>query len=200
MYVDNVDSEKDNEMLILSDADGVLLDWEFGFDQWMQQREFEKIRSDVYDIHLRYGIGKQLSKHLIKQFNESAACGFLPPLRDSVKYVRKLYEEHGIRIRVITSLSRDPAAVRLREENLKRHFGEAIESVICLDCGADKDEALAPYKNSEIYFIEDKPENADLCDSLGLKGILVEHEHNQDYKGKAVLVKYWKDIYKIVKQ
>ena len=187
-------------MLILSDCDGVLLDWEFGFDQWMQRKGFKRVRSDAYGIDIRYGIEKVVSKQLVREFNESAACGFLPPLRDAVKYVRKLYEEHGVQIRVITSLSLDPAAARLREQNLKRYFGEAIESVVCLECGADKDEALAPYKGSEIYFIEDKPENVDLCDSLGLKGILVEHEHNHDYKCKAVLVKYWKDIYNIVKQ
>jgi len=188
-------------MLVLSDCDGVLLDWAFGFDQWMAGKGFKLVRKGVYDIHLRYGLTKIEAKILIRQFNESAACGFLPPLRDAVKYVRKLYEEHGVQIRVITSLSRDPAAARLREENLKRYFGEAIESVICLDCGADKDEALAPYKNSGMLWIEDKPENAEVGQRLGLNGVLMQHEHNKDYEAPIGclgidMVESWKDIYK----
>jgi len=186
-------------VLILSDADGVLLDWEFGFDQWMQRRGMKRVRADVYDVCLRYGIAKPLAKALIRQFNESAACGFLPPLRDAVKYVRKLYEEKGVRIRVITSLSRDPAAVKLREENLKRIFGEAIEQVICLDCGADKDEALAPYKDSGLIWCEDKPENAEAGAKLGLRALLMEHEHNADYiEDDVQVVANWKEIYKYI--
>jgi hypothetical protein len=195
--VRNVASEKECVLIILSDCDGVLLDWEFGFDQWMQRQGFKKVRSDVYNICLRYDIDNVLSKKLVRQFNESAACGFLPPLRDAVKYVRKLYEEHGVRIRVITSLSLDPAAVRLREQNLNRAFGEAIESVICLECGADKDEALAPYKDSEMFWVEDKPENAKVGAELGLRAILMEHEHNADYIDRDIhVVANWKEIYK----
>ena len=184
-------------MLILSDCDGVLLDWEFGFNQWMELKGFFKVRSDVYDINLRYDIDKAASKALIRQFNESAACGFLHPLRDAVKYVRKLYEEYGVRIRVITSLSSDPYAIKLREENLKRVFGEAIESVICLECGADKDKALAPYKDSEMIWVEDKPQNAKLGADLGLRAIMMKHEHNADYIDPDVdVVSNWKEIYK----
>lgn len=186
-------------MIILSDCDGVLLDWEFGFNQWMERQGFKKVSSFDYGIDKRYDIPKPLSKQLVKQFNESAACGFLPPLRDAVKYVRKLYEEKGVQIRVITSLSLEPAAVKLREENLKRVFGEAIESVICLDTGADKDEALAPYKNSGMIWVEDKPANAELGADLGLDAFLIQHAYNTDYDSDNVaIVGSWVEIYKYV--
>jgi hypothetical protein len=81
-----------------------------------------------------------------------------------------------------------------RRENLKRYFGDAIESVICLPCGGDKDEALAKY-TTPLYWIEDKVENCDLGIELGLKGILMAHEHNADYSGAAVRVQNWKEIY-----
>lgn len=186
-------------MIILSDCDGVLLDWEFGFNQWMERRGFSRTSKYDYGIDKQYDIDRPLSKSLVKQFNESAACGFLPPLRDAVKYVRKLYEEKGVQIRVITSLSLDPAAVKLREANLKRVFGEAIESVICLDTGADKNEALEPYANSGMFWIEDKPANAELGVSLGLAAFLMQHTHNTDYDSDDIcVVSSWKEIYKYV--
>jgi hypothetical protein len=83
--------------------------------------------------------------------------------------------------------------------NLRKIFGNAIESVICLDTGADKDEALAPYKDSGLFWIEDKYANFKTGLNLGLKSILVEHGHNmnEDTTG-GFKVKSWKEIYSII--
>jgi len=99
---------------------------------------------------------------------------------------------------VITSLSLDKNAQRLREKNLRKLFGNAIENIICLDTGADKDTALAPYKDSGMYWIEDKPANADVGHYLGLKSVLIEHGHNMHHVCDYPKVKDWKEIYKIV--
>jgi FMN phosphatase YigB (HAD superfamily) len=185
-------------VIILTDCDGVLLDWEPTFREWMAAREYELVCSVSYDVADRYGIEHDEARRLIKTFNESAAIGYLKPLRDAVKYVRKLHKEYGYTFRVVTSLSEDKWAGKARRKNLKKYFGDAIESVICLPCGSDKDEALAPYKDSGMFFIEDKPENAEVGESLGLRSILIEHEHNKDYKGLKI-VKTWKEIYNYVK-
>lgn len=187
----------DNDKVILTDADGVLLNWEYAFDCWMQDRGHKRIRKDVYDICERYGITKVEAKGLIKIFNECAAIGFLPPQRDAMHYVRKLHEEHGYVFVVITSLSLDPYAKKLRTRNLEKLFGTAIREVICLDTGADKDEALEKYRDSGLYWIEDKPENAVVGKNLGLEAILVEHEHNMMVED-IPLAKNWKDIYDII--
>jgi hypothetical protein len=99
---------------------------------------------------------------------------------------------------VITSLSLDKNAQKLREKNLRKLFGNAIETVICLDTGADKDDALAPYKDSDLYWIEDKPANADVGYNLGLQSILIEHGHNMHHKCSYPVVKNWKEIYGII--
>ena len=46
--------------------------------------------------------------------------------------------------------------------------------------------------------IEDKPENVEWGIDAGLKGILVEHGHNMNYKGKANIVKNWEEIYNLI--
>ena len=132
---------------------------------------------------------------VVRTFNESAAIGFLPALRDSTYYVKRLHEEYGYQFRVITSLSLDKDAQRLREMNLRKIFGDAIENVICLATGADKDEALEPYRDTGLWWIEDKPANADVGHAMGLKSILVEHGHNMHHKCSYPVVKNWKEIY-----
>jgi len=187
--------------IILTDADGVLLDWEWAFAVWMEEHGFSKQEGYQfeYDIGVRYGIGHEQGKKLIKMFNESAAIGFLPPLRDAMYYVKRLHEEHGYVFHCITSLSTDVNAKKLREMNLKKLFGKtAFDRVICLATGADKNDALEEYANSDLWWIEDKPENADVGHNMGLKSILVEHGHNMHHECLYPVVKNWKEIYEII--
>jgi hypothetical protein len=185
------------QRLILTDADGVLLNWEYAFDCWMQEHGFVRKTMLDYDICVRYEIEWEQGKTLIKRFNESAAIGFLPPLRDAMYYVKKLHEEHGYIFHVITSLSTNMYAKKLREKNLDKLFGTAISEVTCLATGADKHEALEPYRDSGLFWFEDKEENAVLGHEMGLKSYLVEHGHNMDHK-VVPIVKNWKEIYDIV--
>ena len=187
--------------LILVDADGVLLDWEFAFSIWMEEHGFVKRDGHQfeYDIGNRYGIDREQSFKLIKMFNESAAIGFLPPLRDAMYYVKRLHEEHGYVFHCITSLSTDVNAGRLREMNLRKLFGRtAFDGITCLATGAAKNSALEPYSMSGMYWIEDKPENADLGYGLGLKSILMEHGHNMHHECPYPVVKNWREIYEII--
>ena len=188
--------------IILTDADGVILDWEYAFDVWMQQHGFQKQDGGklVYSIGKRYGIDVEQGKKLIKIFNESAAIGFLPPLRDAMYYIKRLHEEHGYVFHCITSLSNDENAQELRTMNLRKLFGTtAFEKFIYLDTGADKDEVLEKYRGKGYYWIEDKITNAQAGAKVGLKSLLMEHGHNMDFVGNdAQLVKNWKEIYDIV--
>lgn len=187
------------QKLLLVDCDGVLLDWEWAFRVWMQERGYtltQDNKSSYYLHHHFNDLAPEDAKRSIKIFNESAAIGFLPALRDATYYVKRLYEEHGYRFRVITSLSLDKNAQKLREMNLHKIFGDAIESVICLDTGADKDVALAPYKDSGMWWIEDKPDNAEAGYQVGLKCLLLEHGHNMHYENDHIpRVKNWREVY-----
>ena len=193
---------KNLDKLILVDADGVLLDWEYAFNIWMQEHGFEEVPGSKlsYEMDERYGIPKEQVRKLIRLFNESAAIGFLPALRDAMYYVKRLHEEHGYRFHCITSLSTDPNAVRLREMNLAKLFGKtAFERVVCLPTGADKNEALEEYRDTGCWWIEDKPVNAEVGYNAGLRPLLIEHGHNMNYVHKHItLVKNWRDVYQII--
>ena len=190
------------QKLILTDADGCILDWEWAFSVWMQERGYTLTADNKksYYLHHHYNeLDEKDAKKVVRTFNESAAIGFLPALRDSAFYVKRLHEEHGYKFRVITSVSLDKNAQKLREMNLRKIFGNAIDTVICLDTGADKDEALAPYKDSGLWWIEDKYANFKTGLNLGLKSILVEHGHNmhEDITG-GFKAKNWREIYDLI--
>ena len=191
-----------NKKIILTDADGVLLDWEWAFHVWMEEHGFKKQDGAqfFYNIGKRYGIEPDQGKKLIKIFNESAAIGFLPALRDAQFYVKRLHEEHGYVFHCITSLSKDVNAQKLRKMNIRKLFGEtAFEKFIILDTGADKDEVLKEYEKTGYWWIEDKIDNAEAGNNLGLNSLLVEHGHNMDYENSRIpRVKNWKKIYELI--
>jgi len=182
--------------VILVDCDGVLLDWVHSFNQWMTRHEYTEFVTDEYDVSLRYQVEKKEATRLIRMFNESATIRKLPPLRDAIKYVKKLHEEHGYVFHAITSLSNDCYAQHLRTKNLIEMFGATVfERYIYLDTGADKDEELVKYKGTGCYWVEDKETNADLGVEMGLESILMGHDFNANYTGDAKRVQNWKEIY-----
>lgn len=189
------------EKIILTDVDGVVLDWEEGFSVWAEHHGHTKVEGYqfLYSIGDRYGMSYQAGSNLVKVFNESAAIGFLPPLRDAQYFVKKLSEQHGYKFIAVTSLSLDPYAKELRTRNLNKLFGDAFVDVICLDTGADKDDILAELgtKYTNNFWIEDKPENVQAGINAGFKGILVEHGHNMA-EPKGYVVKNWQEIYNYI--
>lgn len=98
------------EKIILTDCDGVLLNWEYAFNVWIQSHGYKMVEggANYYDMGERYGLSKEKAKEKCRIFNESAAIGFLPSLRDAMYYVKRLHEEHGYTFHCITSLSLDP--------------------------------------------------------------------------------------------
>jgi hypothetical protein len=184
---------------ILTDADGVLLNWRDSFDYYMMKEHNIFAEGDVrtYDQTVRYNMPFEDMQRYILQFNNSSNIGFLPPLYDSVKYVNKLYEL-GYTFVVITSLSLNPYSQELRTRNLKTIFGDAMREIIYLDTAAEKDDILEEYSDyyPGHYWIEDKVKNAFVGAKFGFDSLLLKHPYTklEDTTGIAVMSD-WKSIY-----
>jgi hypothetical protein len=184
------------DKVILTDVDGVLLDWEYAFDRWMYRHGYTLVAPEEYLVSKKYDMEHKESRRLIKMFNESASIRKIPPLRDAMKYVKKLHEEHGYVFHVVTSQTDDEYAQTLRKKNLREIFGPSVfETFIILGTGDDKDEALAPYKDTNCWWIEDKPENAQVGYYAGLDALLMHQPHNAELSGMFKRVYNWKDVY-----
>ena len=188
-----------DQKLILTDCDGVLLNWGRAFAFWMDKAGYVLHDDTAYAIETRYRITKAEADGLVKKFNSSPEIGILPPLRDAVEYVRKLHFEHGYRFLVITSLGASPETKAGRVRNLQTIFGpEVWKNIICLPVEASKKESLMPYRDSNLFWIEDKIENAELGLELGLRSLVMNQLNNQAASSDAPRFDTWKEIHEYV--
>lgn len=189
------------DKVILVDVDGCLLDWEYAFAAWADRHGYKLKNESAFKIEDRYGISQEEGDKLVNMFNESAWISQLSPVRDSIKYVRKLHEEHGFVFHVISSLSDDYFAQNLRTKNLFALFGKSVfERFVYLKTLGSKDEILKEYEGTECYWVEDMPKNARAGYNVGLTPLLISHHHNADDigDGSYTRVNNWKEIYDII--
>ena len=194
-----INLSKNMDKKIITDCDGVLLDWAYAFDVWMVEQGYSRLENTyhVYDQNLRYGLNKYDSNNLIKKFNESGCVGFIPAYKDSVEYVNKLHEL-GWKFEVISCLDQDKYAQKLREKNLLHLFGNVFDFI---DCGLDfskgkKDYLFDRYQGKKYYWIEDSVGHAESGKQIGLQSVIMDHEYNKEWKG--LRVKNWKEIYSLI--
>jgi hypothetical protein len=187
--------------IILTDVDGVLLEWEKHFRSWMESKGFflRKGAEKKYSMIERYGIKKELKESLIDEFNRSAWMSIQEPMPDSQTWVKLLHAE-GWTFIPITSQTMDIPAQELRKRRLKELFGGTVfENFIILDTGAHKDSALAEFHGTGLWWIEDKWTNAKKGLDYGLKPLLYNHSYNKKFYDKNITrVNNWKHIYQIV--
>ena len=109
------------EKIILVDCDGVLLNWEDGFDQYVKSKGHNRMPGTEaeYSMAVRYNISTATSLSYIKEYNESEAMANLAPFADSVEYVTKLANE-GFKFIAVTSMSDHPEAKIRRAEKSKK--------------------------------------------------------------------------------
>lgn len=186
-----------NDKKILTDCDGVLLDWAFAFDVWMGEQGFKRLSNTAHTFYqtIRYGITEEESFDAIKSFNESGAVGFLPAYKDSVYWVRKLAQE-GWRFDVISSLHIDKYAQKLRRQNLIHLFGDIFDKIdASLSFTGGKGDYLYEHYNGKTYWwIEDSVSHAESGQRVGLKSIIMDHPYNQRWEGERV--KNWEELYR----
>ena len=188
------------DKIILTDCDGVLLDWETAFRVYAERQGyvFDKSHASSYSIGDQYRLTHEQSLDLISRFNHSSDFESLPPWRDAQEVVKQLVSE-GWQLVVITTAGTHPWTYGLRMTNLENVFGkDAIRSLHVLPLHGDKGVELIKYKDTGLYWIEDKLSNAELGPWFGLKSILMTAEYNKNYTGPIPRVNNWKDIYRII--
>lgn len=189
--------------IILTDVDGVILDWENAFHEWMTDLGHQAV--DNYQalrgMHRRYDIERNTSMNLVRQFNESAQIGFLEPLRDAAEVIHNLYMQDGYDFVMITALGTNRYAQMARERNL-REVLDIDFKIHYVDTAAPKKEILtqlAP-RYQGCLWIEDNTLNADQGQELGLQGVVMRHTHNAEYEGSCTVVDNWQEIATIAEE
>tara|TARA_Y100000748_G_scaffold252794_1_gene218310 strand:+ start:681 stop:1319 length:639 start_codon:yes stop_codon:yes gene_type:complete len=201
-----------SDRIILTDVDGVLLEWEHHFTEWMLQRSYyndkeERVypykllpnKQNTYEMAERFGLSITEIRKEIREFNKSAWMSTQCPLPESQTWVKLLAAE-GWTFIPITSQTSDVPAQELRKIRLGELFGKHIfKNYHILDTGADKDSVLAEFHNTGLYFVEDKPKNALTGLKYGVRPILIDHPYNRDFQHPDIIrVNNWKQIHELV--
>lgn len=185
-------------MTILTDVDGVLLNWSSAFHRWMKEKHgFTPVDTSSYSLDKCYDLTEDQVMEYCQTFNASANMGYLPPIGDALYWVKKLHRTRGIVFHCITSMGSDYFARKLRVMNLETVFGKSVfEKITILGCGEDKTAALSEYKGSGMIWLEDHMGNANVGASLGLKSFLFEREYNRAplKTENFIRIKNWKQL------
>ena len=186
--------------VIVVDFDGVCVFWEHGFHMWMVSNGYQVKNRSEYDIDKKYGLPLKEAKLLSRMFNESAALSKLPPMRDSIKYIRKMHEEHGYVFHCISAIPDEHYVYEARWKNIENLFGKTAFEKLTL-CGFSRNKAnlLAEYADTGCFWVEDLGKNAEMGLEHGMKPLLMRHPYNVDFKHDLIpVVNNWKEIYDYV--
>lgn len=185
--------------VILTDIDGVVLDWETRFHEWMDSLGHQRVNGyeSLYGMHRIYDLPNALD--LVRQFNASAAIGFLDSFRDSAQVFYQL-QRKGYLFVGVTAMGTDHYAKLLRKINIDRLFPGMFSDVHFVELLETKKGILTELakKYPGAIWAEDHIQNFEDGASLKFKAFLMDHLYNRDYdasKNGGVRVHSWKEIY-----
>lgn len=194
------------EKIILTDVDGVLINWDAGFRKFMLEEYAMEQAPDTdhhYRLSLRYpGMSDQIMTNLVTKMNMSDRIAHLDPIVGAVETILKLNEE-GYKFIAITALSDHPKARKHRATNLDTVFGTGIfdhDEMICINPCISKRAALSNWKGTGYFWIEDHFGNAEAGYEVGLKPILYDQPYNRHYQTDLFpRVMNWNEMYQLIK-
>ena len=176
--------------ILLTDIDGVLLDWSGHFNKYLKtyHPELGLMNPTEFDQH------SNIAK-VMQNFNRSAWLGYLKTHKDAAEILPE-FKKAGYDIICCTAMGHDPYSYSLRKQNLENVFPGLISRMDVTGFGESKAEWLSQYKGSGAIWVEDKWANAKAGADAGLNTYLMRHEYNasQDYTG-VKKVDNWVQIY-----
>lgn len=164
---------------ILTDVDSVLLNYDVGFFSFASKKGFGQLPFQGHvPFHHRLNVDASTVMQLIEDFGKSEEFSQLPVYRDAKEHLT-LLASVGYRFTAITAPGDAGHIVTKRIANLKLHFGDIFNDVICLPVGESKTPVLKSWEGSKQLWIEDNPEHAIAGATLGLRSVIIDHEYNQ---------------------
>ena len=191
---------------IITDVDGVLLDWFSAFEKWIVEvkgiKPLHSTTPSTYKLTDKYPLTFKKIVDYIAEFNSSETFGNLKAIDGAVEYLGKLLADNTKEVVWLSSGSvegKEEECFDMRSKNLKDHFGVDIPGTL-LVMQASKEEYLKKYKEEygdSLVFIEDSLEHAEAAIKLGIKTILLNYSYNNNNKSSKLLrkAKDWKEIY-----
>lgn len=190
--------------IILSDIDGVMLDWMGGFSKWLNARFgwVEKPGSEIYySVMDRFAELNNVSTviELVTQFNNSDEFGQLEYFADAESGVNLLRERMGDKVVIVpvTQIGNTPRSRALRQKNLTDRFGADLfdfNLMYTFDLSEGKHRAFTRWQDSGILFIDDHAKHCQDAHEHGIHTFMFGTTYNLDDSiGGVRRVNCWED-------
>lgn len=172
---------------VLLDCDGVLLDWDAGIRNFVEQHRPHlgdpgNFDEHSYDLTGRMDITREEANQLVWDFHHSEDYLQLQPMPGAVKAIQELSK--FCNLVVITACGTDPHVVEARKQGLNQVFGDVFFAVHCTDGFEEKKHYLQQYDPG--YWIEDHAKNALMGKLYGHQSFLIDAPYNQDETVRGV--------------
>ena len=175
--------------ILLTDVDGVILDWSGHFNNYLRTYHPDKQLMDPTTFAQAPDTAE-----LIESYNKTAWIGFLQPHKDAIEVLKEI-RDAGWVIIACTSMGTDRYANALRKMNIESHFPDVFDKVDIIPFMEPKDKWLSYYKHSGAIWVEDKISNAKAGADMGLNTYLMKHEYNAFLDDKRIKkVDNWRQI------
>ena len=183
--------------MILTDVDGVLLDWFGGFRDFLLWKGIEVENAfEPADWSMVGYVNHPNIQGLIAEFNSSPEFGELMAYADALITLQNLHAQ-GHEVVAITSCSADPAVHAMRLKNLESEFGFKFKDLICLPLMKSKTAVLSQYTpNPGTIWVEDSLHGAQSGVETGHKTFLINRRYNVGHETNRAVVRVdnWFDI------
>ncbi len=181
--------------IILSDVDGVLLDWMDRFTDYMVSEGYS-IKEDShnqYDLGSVFNITEKEALEEITKFNDDEWTFGTLRACDGAEEAISILSKLGYSFVAVTSCSERSEVVNLRKANLYNIFGDVFEEVHCIGVHANKTSTLEKYE--QTFWIEDRFEHAVEGADVGHTCILIDRPWNQgEYYPLIMRCHSWAEI------
>ena len=185
---------------LLIDVDGVILDWNLGFELWMKERGYKKKVESTYDLSDAYEMDKTEIHTLGYEYCHSEDFARIPAFRDAPFYLDRIAVKFELYIHAISAVYDDKKSYAARWSNIKHFYPTDFWTLTHTITSENKLQHLLKYKDSGCFWIEDHMPNALMGLECGLRPILMDHPYNRDENHPDIpRVSSWKEIYTIIK-
>lgn len=191
---------------VVTDVDGVLIDWMPGFVNWMENNGYQ-IKDESrgeYLLGAAFGMSEEKIMEFIQIFNddapESGQLGYLNGDHNIATVLNEL-RAMGCTISIITKFSDKPSSIEKRKENLYNLFGDVFEDVHIISLYGCKNPLLTAYRDkystcNRFWWLEDNIINAEMGVNMGYRTMLMQHTYNKatDIDNRIKRISRWTDV------
>lgn len=177
---------------ILTDVDGVILDFLGAFEQWVIQQGYDINENAIgHDFDLSLAFKDDVDAiQVIRDFFNTDMASNLMPLRESNIHLGEL-NDNGYDFIAITACPNLDDVLENRKNNIKNAIGFDFKQIIGAGFLSGKKDILSRYSPS--VWVEDNLDHAIIGAELGHQVFLIDHPYNQG-KGQFTRVNCWEEI------